>query len=91
MFKETSSNIWLYVLVPKKPKNHAEINQTSKLKQKENRKWAVEEEDLEEDGEVQDKVSVDQPPVDVHNVDTQLHILAEHHAPVWPAPSVVQD
>jgi hypothetical protein len=42
----------------------------------------VEEEDLEEEGEVQDRVSVDQHLVDVHNVDTRLRILVEHHAPV---------
>jgi hypothetical protein len=42
----------------------------------------VKEEDLEEEGEVQDRASADQHLADVHNVDTQLRILVEHHAPV---------
>ena len=42
----------------------------------------VEEEGLEEEEEVQDRASADQHLVDVHNVDTQLRILVEHHAPV---------
>jgi hypothetical protein len=42
----------------------------------------VEEEDLEEEGEDKDRASADQHLVAVHNVDTQLYILAVRHAPV---------
>ncbi len=35
---------------------------------------------MEEEGEDKDRVLVDQPLVDVQSVDTQFHILAEHHA-----------
>ena len=89
--KKRHSTTGYYVLVPKKPKNHPESNQISKLDEKETGKWVVEEEDLEEEGEVQGRVLVDQQIVDAQNADTQLHMPVEHPAPVWPAPSVAQD
>jgi hypothetical protein len=42
----------------------------------------VEEEALEEEGADKGRVSADQHLVAVHNADTQLLILVEHHAPV---------
>ena len=34
---------------------------------------------LEEEGEAQDRVSVDHPLANAPSVDMQFHILAEHH------------
>jgi hypothetical protein len=39
----------------------------------------VDEEVLEEEGEAQDRVSVDRPLANAPSADMQFHILAEHH------------